>query len=400
MSPSKGARITLIAAAIVACAAAIGLSQEFRGSITGRVVDNNGAAVTNAAVTITNTATNVSSSSTTNGDGDYTALYLIPGNYSVTVEADGFKKTKRQNIEIRVGDRLQIDMQLEVGSMSDTVNVTSDAPLLETNTASAGQVIDRRRISELPLSDGNPFVLTRLAPGIAYTGDLLFSRPFDNGGTSSIVADGATGGNEFTLDGTPNLASGRRVGFVPPADAVQEFKVETASFDAQQAHTAGATINVTLRSGGNQFHGTAYEFVRNDILSANNFFTNFNPPLGKDENGKAKRDVTRYNRYGGTFGGPVVLPRYGQGGKPLWIGRDRSFYFFAYEGLKDAFQEPGPRTVPTLAMRNGDFSALLPSIVIYDPATARKDGSRVRRDQFMGCDGMHPNVICPGRISA
>jgi hypothetical protein len=383
MSPLKGVRITLIAASLVACAAAIGLSQEFRGSITGRVVDNNGAAVANAAVTITNMATNVASSTTTNRDGDYTALFLTPGNYSVTVEATGFKKSTKQNIEIRVGDKLQIDLQLEVGSVSDAVNVTTDAPLLETNTASAGQVIDRRRISELPLSDGNPFVLTRLAPGVAYTGDLLFSRPFDNGGASSIVADGSAGGNEFTLDGTPNQASGRRVAFMPPADAVQEFKVETASFDAQQSHTAGATINVTLRSGANQFHGTAYEFVRNDILSANNFFNNLNAPLGRDENGKAKRDVTRYNRYGGTFGGPVVLPRFGQGGKPIWIGRDRSFFFFAYEGLKDSFQEPGFFTVPTLAMRDGDFSALLASnIIIYDPATARQVGSRVQRDPF------------------
>jgi outer membrane receptor protein involved in Fe transport len=339
--------------------------------------------VASATVTITNSATNVSSSITTNGDGDYTAVYLIPGNYSVTVEAAGFKKAVRQNIEVRVGDKLQIDLKLEVGNVSDTVSVTTEAPLLETNTASAGQVIDRRRISELPLSDGNPFVLARLASGIAYTGDLLFSRPFDNGGASSVVADGAAGGNEFTLDGTPNQASGRRVAFVPPADAVQEFKVETASFDAQQSHTAGATINVTLRSGANQFHGTAYEFVRNDILSANNFFNNLNAPLGRDENGKAKRDVTRYNRYGGTFGGPVVLPRFGQGGKPVWVGRDRSFFFFAYEGLKDAFQEPGFFTVPTMAMREGDFSALMPSnIIIYDPATARQVGARVQRNPF------------------
>lgn len=398
MSSLKSVSGALIAVLIVACAAAIGLSQEFRGSITGRVVDNNGAAVANAAVTVTNAATNASSSTTTNGDGDYAALYLTPGSYSVTVEAAGFKKSTRRNIEIRVGDKLQIDLQLEVGNVSDTVSITSDAPLLETNTASAGQVIDRKRISELPLSDGNPFVLTRLAPGIAYTGDLLFSRPFDNGGTSSIVADGAAGGNEFTLDGTPNQASGRRVAFVPPADAVQEFKVETASFDAQQSHTAGATVNVTLRSGSNQFHGTAYEFVRNDILSANNFFNNLNAPLGRDSDGKAKRDVTRYNRYGGTIGGPVTLPRFGQGGKPLWIGRDRSFFFFAYEGLKDAFQEPDFFTVPTLAMRGGDFSALLASnITIYDPATARQVGARVQRDPIQ-CNGA-PNVICANRFS-
>lgn len=350
-------------------------AQEFRGSIAGRVIEASGAAVNNANVNIVNIATNSVTNTTTNESGSFTVLYLTPGRYRVTVEATGFKKSVRQDLEVRVGDKLELDVQLEVGAVTDTVSVTSDAPLLETNSASAGQVIDRRRISELPLSDGNPFVLARLAPGIAYTGDLLFSRPFDNGGASGIVADGAPGGNEFTLDGTPNAASGRRVAFIPPADAVQEFKVETASFDGQQSHTAGATVNVTMRSGTNQYHGTGYEFVRNDILSANNFFSNFN---------KRARDRTRYNRYGGTIGGPVVLPRFGIGGKPIWTGQDRTFFFFAYEGLKDSFQEPASFTVPTLAMRDGDFSALLPSIVIYDPATARQNGARVQRDPFPG----------------
>jgi Carboxypeptidase regulatory-like domain len=359
------------------------LAQEFRGSISGRVTEASGAAVPGATLTITNVATNTSTTVTTNGSGDYIVLYLNPGRYAVAVEAKGFKKAVRQGIEVRVGDKLGVDLMLEVGDVADTINISSDAPLLETNSASAGQVIDRRRISELPLSDGNPFVLTRLAPGITYTGDLLFSRPFDNGGTSSIVADGARGGNEFTLDGSPNQASDRRVAFVPPADAVQEFKVETASFDAQQSHTAGATVNVTLRSGSNGFHGTAYEFVRNDILSANSFFSNLN---GEE------RDVTRYNRFGGTLGGPVLLPKRIFG--PLgYDGRNRSFFFFAYEGLKDVFQEPGFFNVPTLAMRQGDFSALLPSIVIYDPATARANGNRIERSPFKD------NKIPEGRIS-
>lgn len=388
MSKLKSGWLWLLLLTFILSAGLATRAQEFRGSISGRVTEPAGNAVAGAQVTVTNTATNTSTNATTNDSGDYQALFLTPGQYAVTVEAKGFKKSVRQGIEVRVSDKLELDIQLEVGQVSETVSITSDAPLLETNTASAGQVIDRRRISELPLSDGNPFVLTRLAPGVAYTGDLLFSRPFDNGGTSSIVADGAPGGNEFTLDGSPNQASGRRVAFVPPADAVQEFKVETASFDAQQSHTAGATINVSLRSGTNQYHGTAYEFVRNDVLSANNFFNNLNAPFGRDENGKAKRDITRYNRFGGTFGGPLFLPRLGEGGTPFWLGRDRSFFFFSYEGLKDAFQEPGFFTVPTLAMRRGDFSALLPSIVIYDPATARQVGARVQRDPF-------PNNIIP-----
>jgi Carboxypeptidase regulatory-like domain len=369
MSPLKGIRITLIATLIIACAAAIGSAQEFRGSITGRVLDNNGAAVANAAVTITNAATNVSSSTTTNESGDYTALYLIPGSYTVTVEASGFKKSTRKNIEIRVGDKLQIDMQLEVGSVSDTVNVTTDAPMLETNTATAGQVIDRRRISELPLSDGNPFTLTRLATGIGYVGDLKFSRPFDNNGSSDFISNGASraAGHEFTLDGIPNTddngGSSNRVAFIPPADAVQEFKVETASFDAQQGHGAGATVNVSLRSGSNSLHGTAYEFIRNDVLSANDYFLNrtnlvSNPARDKNKDGKADRDPLRYNRYGGTIGGPIVLPKKIFG--PLgYDGRNKTFFFFAYEGLKDVFPEPRQDTVPTLAQRNGDFSTLL-----------------------------------------
>jgi carboxypeptidase family protein len=401
MSSLKSIRGALIAVLIVACAAAIGTAQEFRGSITGRVVDNSGAAVANAVVTITNAATNASSSTTSNESGDYTALYLIPGSYAVTVEAAGFKKLTRQKVEIRVGDRLQIDLRLEVGNVSETVSVTAEAPILETNTASAGQVIDQRRISELPLSDGNPFVLSRLASGISYVGDLKFSRPFDNGGTSGIVADGAPGRNEFTLDGIPNMASGNglgRVAFVPPADAVQEFKVETASFDAQSSHTAGATVNVTLKSGTNSLHGTVYEFVRNDVLSANDFFLNrtnltTTPSRDRDRDGKADRDPLRYNRYGFTIGGPVFFPRLGEGGKPYVDGRNKSFFFFAYEGLKDVFPEPGQFTVPTLKMREGDFSELLPGVVIYDPATARQDGSRVRRDPFPG------NIIPANRIS-
>jgi hypothetical protein len=373
-------------------------AQEFRGSINGRVTDASGGAVPGAEVTITNLATNTTTTTKTNESGEYTALYLTPGRYTVTVEAKGFKKLVRQNIEVRVGDKLALDLVLDVGEVQETVSVTSEAPLLQTNTASAGQVIDRRRISELPLSDGNPFVLSRLAPGITYTGDLKFSRPFDNAGTSSVVTDGAPGRNEFTLDGTPNMASGGglgRVAFVPPADAVQEFKVETANFDAQQGHTAGANINVTLKSGTNDFHGTVYEFVRNDVLSGNDFFINASPSSPKDENGKAKRSALRYNRYGATVGGPILLPRFGEGGPALLNGRNRSFFFFAYEGLKDVFPEPGQFTVPTLAERNGDLSALLSQgIVIYDPLTARRraDG-RIERTPFPN------NVIPQSRLS-
>jgi hypothetical protein len=297
----------------------------------------------------------------------------------VTVEAKGFKKLTQQGIEVRVGDALTLDLKLEIGAVEEVVNVTSTGPLLEESSGSLGQVIDQRRIEDLPLSDGNPFTLSRLAPGIAYNGDLKFSRPFDNGGTSSIITNGASGGNEFTLDGSPDQANGRRVAFVPPSDAVQQFKVQTASFDAQQGHTGGSVINNATRSGTNSVHGTAYDFVRNDLLSANDFFLN---------RAGQPRSALRYNRYGASFGGPVWIPK-------LYNGRDRTFIFFAFEGLRDTFPEPLQFTVPTAAERNGDFSALLSQgILIYDPATAKKlSNGRIQRTPFPN------NVIKPERIS-
>ncbi len=357
-------------------------AQDYRGQITGRILDQTGAAVPNAGITISNTATNSASITRSDESGYYTVLYLGAGNYSIAVEAPGFRKLIRAGIEIRVADALRLDLTLEIGAAAETINVTAEAPLLETSTASAGQVIDARSIQDLPLSDGNPFVLHRLAPGVIYTGDLKFSRPFDNAGTSSITVDGAPGGNEFSLDGSPNMASGRRVAFVPPRDVVDEFKVETANFDAQDGHTAGGTVNVALKSGGNNVHGTLYEFLRNDKLSANDFFLN--------RSGRA-RDTLRYNLYGGTVGGPIWIPK-------IYNGRNRTFFFFGYEGIKDRFPEPTLQTVPTQTQRNGDFSGLLAlgsGYQIFDPFTARNaPNNRIQRDAFPG------NVIPQSRLSS
>jgi hypothetical protein len=363
---------------LITCALApVATAQDFRGAITGRVLDSSGAALPGATVIATAVATNVASTTTTNREGTYTILYLTPGMYQVSAELSGFKKLSRENVEVRVGDRVTLDLALEVGEMAETVSVTAETPLLELASGSAGQVIDEKRISLLPLSDGNPFTLTRLVPGVAYTGDLKFSRPFDNAGTSAINADGSTGGNEFSLDGSPNMASGRRVAYVPPAGAVQQFKVQTAAFDAADGHTAGAMVNVTLKSGSNALKGEGYYYLRDEKLSATDFFVN--------KSGSTKPQLG-YERFGGHTGGPLWLPGYS--------GRDRTFFFTAVEWLYDEFPEPGSRTVPTEAQRNGDFSALLgQGIQIFDPATARRVGSRVVRDPFPG------NIIPASRIS-
>ena len=358
--------LTLLSAPVLAAA------QDFRGGIVGRITDESGGLLPGVTITVTNRDTNVSNTTVSNGTGDYTLLYLTPGTYRVGAELQGFKKLNRENVEVRVGDKLQIDFKMEVGGVTEVVNVAAETPLLETRTGSAGQVIDEKRIALMPLSDGNPFVLARLAPGVAYHGDLKFSRPFDNGGTSDFTADGGPGRNEFTLDGSPNMANGRRVAFVPPAGAVQEFKVETATFDAQQGHTAGATVNVTLKSGTNTIKGDAYYHYRDEALSGNDFF------LERAGLPKAGMD---YKRYGFNAGGPVI--------------RNRTFFFTGWEWLYDTFPEPNQFTVPTEAQRNGDFSALLSQgIVIYDPLTAvRRADGRVQRQPFPN------NVIPAARIS-
>ena len=265
------------------------IAQDFRGAVGGRVTDSSGGVLPGVTVTVTNKDTNVATNTVTNDTGNYSLLYLQPGGYTVTAELQGFRKTSRENVEVRLGDRLEIDFKLEVGRMEEVVTVAAETPILDTRTGSAGQVIDEKRIALMPLSDGNPFVLARLAPGVAYHGDLKFSRPFDNGGTSDFTADGGPGRNEFTLDGSPNMANGRRVAFVPPAGAVQEFKVETATFDAQQGHTAGATVNVTLKSGTNRFRGDGYYHYRDEALSGNDFFL---------ERAGRPKDTLEYKRYG------------------------------------------------------------------------------------------------------
>jgi hypothetical protein len=347
-------------------------AQDFRGTVTGRVSDAQGGRLPGVTVTATNLATNAESTTTTDSVGDYTIPYLNPGKYRVTVELSGFKKAIREGVEVRIGDRLAVDLTLEVGQLEETVSVAADTPLLETRTGSAGQVIDEKRIALMPLSDGNPFVLARLAPGVAYHGDLKFSRPFDNAGTSDFTADGGPGRNEFTLDGSPNMTHGRRVAFVPPANAVQEFKVETATFDAQQGHTAGATVNVTLKSGTNSLKGDGYYHYRDEALSGNDFFL---------ERAGRPKDTLEYKRYGLSAGGPVV--------------KNKTFFFSAFEWLYDQFPEPGQFTVPTAAQRTGDFSALLSQgIVIYDPLTAvRRADGRVERQPFSG------NIIPANRLN-
>jgi len=361
-------------------------AQESRGSITGQVIDSTGAVVPRVLVSATNTATKVSTSATTNDTGNYTVFYLIPGVYDVTAALTGFATIDQKGIEVRVGDKLELDFKMQVGSMATQMQVVGETPLLSTESASSGTIIDRRQITELPLPYGNPFMLSILAPGVVFTGaNLLQIRPYDNSVTANIRVDGAPGGSEFSLDGSPNTATSRgvqkgmQVAYIPPAEAVQEFKMETSSFDARQGHAPGAAVNVTVKSGTNQIHGSGWEFTRPPSLVANDFF------LKRAGQTPTAVDL---NRFGGAVGGPVFVPK-------VYDGRNRTFFFFAYENMMTDQPGGSVQTVPTAANRNGDFSALLgQNILLYDPFSAvSASGGRIQRTPFPG------NMIPSARIS-
>ena len=235
--------VVLVVACLLLPTAAAG-GQEFRGSISGRVTDATDAVLPGVTVTARNTATNVTSTGDDQRTRGLRACRTCRRASTRWTPSSWASARRRGEVQVQIADRLELNFELHPGGLTETVEVRAETPLLQTQGGSIGQIVDERRVSTLPLADGNPFVLSRFAPGTVFFGDLKFARPFDNSGTSAIASAGAPGGNEFTLDGAPNTgnrttAEGWRVAYVPPSDAVQEFKVETTTFDAQQGHTAG-----------------------------------------------------------------------------------------------------------------------------------------------------------------
>ncbi|HVE70094.1 MAG TPA: carboxypeptidase-like regulatory domain-containing protein [Thermoanaerobaculia bacterium] len=353
-------------------------AQDFRGAISGTVTDASGGVLPGVTVTITNVETNVSNDTITDERGAFIMRYLNAGTYDVKAHLEGLATVQRKGIQVRVGDNIPVEFKMDPGAVTEVMTVTASAPLIDTTTAVTGQVIDSNQIQQLPLGDGTAYMLTRLAPGVSDSSDLHFSRPADNGNLSGIVANGAMGGNDFTLDGAPNRVSPNNtnpgnnsgvVGFSPPSDAISQFKVQTNAFDAQSGHTAGATVNLALKSGTNDWRGSMAYYNRSDSRASTPYFT-------KREGGE--KPTRQYDRYTGTFSGPLY--------------RDRTFFMVAFERLRDVQPEASTYTVPTMKMRNGDLSEWLGTATIYDPNTAT--GTNLARTAFAG------NIIPQNRINA
>lgn len=360
-------------------------TQEARGTITGKVVDAQKDVIAGASVSINNVAMGTSVTVKTNDEGIFRALYLLPGTYQVVVESQGFKKYIRDGVILRTNDLLALDLQLEVGAVDQSVTVVADAPALETATASMGQVVDSRRVSELPIAHGDPYKLIGLTPGVTYNGSQRLDRPYEPTHIVGYAIDGTRRNrSDLTIDGTPSTATANAgeviASYVPPQDIVQEFKVQTATFDAALGNTEGGVTNLSIKSGTNEFHGTLNYAKMWPGWVANDFYGNAN---------KIARPSFYYNRFGGTVGGPVTIPK-------LYDGKNRTFFMYGYEAIREARpRNNGTPTVPTEAMKRGDFSALLrlgPQYQIYNPFTRRRlANGRLQADPF-------PNNIIPANL--
>jgi hypothetical protein len=379
---------------VVTCAM-VANAQETRSTILGTVKDVSGAVVAGAAVEVTNTETNATVKLATNDKGYFEAPYLLPGVYSIAVSAGGFKKYVQSGYALTVNSRQNIEVTLEVGGANETVTISASVPLLETTTGSGSASLEARQISDLPVMSNSAILLVRSVPGIQWTAQPNYLALHSNAGGSAISAAGGVGGNEFSLDGVPNLSQGRRAGYLPYTDTVAEFKVETAPFDASKGHTTSATISLSTKSGTNDFHGALTWQHWQQRLNATQSTTNAlywgrikaAEAAGDTAGANTLRSVSpqpsgRSNNWAGSVGGPVRIPR-------LYNGRDKLFFFFSYNGFKDVKTEEATavnRTVPADAHRRGDFSDLLRldpvRYQIYDPRTARSVNGVVTRDPF------------------
>ncbi|HZT58232.1 MAG TPA: carboxypeptidase regulatory-like domain-containing protein [Pyrinomonadaceae bacterium] len=327
------------------------------GSISGTVHDPQGAAVPKAEVTITEEATGVSRTVTADENGFYSAVGLPVGRYTVSTSPHGFKKTVNSGIDLHIGDKLTVDLKLEVGAVDEVVTVTGEAAQVETRSADVSSLVTSKQVTELPLNGRNYAQLVTLVPGISPVTQAGAGGAFGTSGTGlDSHVDMSVNGNQsnanlWTVDGVNNMDVGSNATLLvfPSIDSIQEFRVERNSFSAEYGQAQGAVINLITKGGGNDFHGTLFEFIRNDKLNASDFFNKVA--------GQPKPEL-RYNNFGFNVSGPVYFPTFGGGGKKIWKGKNRAFFFWNEEWRREirGLVPPLQFHVPTAAEKLGDFS--------------------------------------------
>jgi hypothetical protein len=338
------------------------------GTIAGTVLDTSGAVVPNCTVTLTQVGTDTKATVKTDQQGNYVATPLRIGSYTVTVEASGFKTETRTGIVLRVQDRLRVDFTLQIGSVSETINVHEAAPVVDTDTSALGSVITSQQITDLPLNGRDYTQLATLTTGVVKItengGGINGATSPTNGNAGGAFAVNGTRGNlnNFLLDGIDNNSNDNAGNILQTnVDAIQEFKIQTSNYSAEFGRSGGAVINAVIKSGTNEFHGTAFEFLRNSALDARGFFAPADQP----------KAPFRQNQFGGTLGGP--------------FRRNKAFFFVDYQGTRIGTSQVDISTVPTPAEIGGDFSGLLgQGVQIYDPKSTTIVNGQTIRTPFAG----------------
>ena len=361
---------TLLLSLLAAILAPAGNAQSITASITGTVTDSSGAAIANAKVIATNKGTAAPYTAQTNGAGVYNLTFLPVGDYGIIAENTGFKKSALGPFSLEVNQIARIDFRMEVGELTQTVEVNTTAPILQTESTATGDSIDAAKLTSLPLNGRNFASLTLLVPGAISTSPMVMntSARFQSSGSRPQVNGNREQTNNFLFDGVETGDTvGNRIGYQPNVDALEEVKVITGNGGGEYGNVGGASVIMSLKSGTNQIHGNAFEFLRNDKFDANGFFPN---------RAGAQRNAFRRNIFGGTLGGPIK--------------RNKAFFFMDYEGTEQRTSGPATASVVPAAWRNGDLSQFLTqNQIVRDPLTGTDAGSRV---PFVG------NIIPPGRI--
>lgn len=345
-------------------------AQATMADMVGSILDPSGAGIPAANVVANNVATNVKHTGVSGSNGEYRIGQLPPGTYTISVEAPGFSKLERPGVILQVNQHVHLDLTMQVGQQTQTVQVTGQPPLLETESSSVATVVGERLVNQLPLNGRNFVQLATLSPGVTGVGTSASgtieggSRPDDKRAGSEIFANGnREGDNNYLIDGTDdNERLTLSIVLRPGVDSVQEFQIQTSNYSADIGRNSGAVINVVTKAGTNQFHGSVFDYIRNSAVDARSYF---------NKAGTAFPSF-RLNQFGGSLGGPVIIPK-------LYRGIDKTFFFADYEGYRNTTQTFILGTVPTMQMRSGDFSQVNP---IYDPTTTTTVGTTIERTPF------------------
>ena len=382
-------RVRIMAVALLALVSGVlCVAQTYYGGLRGTVTDPTGQAIAGGTVKLKNEATNVERSVVTNGGGEYVISSVDPASYTVTVMASGFKALVRTGVVVSTQEFLTLDFSVQLGSTTDAIQVTEVLPIVESSNASNGQVIDTQKLSDLPILGRNPFLFSKLSNNVAAVGDPRFNRFQDQSGSSQIsIAGGPIRGNNYFIDNVPITDSMNRAVIIPSIEATQEVKVQANTYDAEMGRTGGGVFNTTLRSGSNELHGSLVGYTRQTDWLANGFFQN--------ASGTPRAETPFYN-YGGSIGGPVIVPK-------LYNGRNKTFFWVTEEGYRQSSPFSDSYAVPTDLERKGDFSKSIGPdgnpLQVFDPVTHQQYQGNVIPQTSLNPIGLaiaavypHPNL--------